>query len=250
MHLDANTVLITGGASGIGFALARRFVASGSTVIVCGRRQAQLDEARKLCPELHTLRWDVSAESERTQLIEHVVREFPSFNVLVNNAGLQQRPPTLLEPQDWTKHRLELETNLHAPMQLSMLAVSHFVQQPTAAIINVSSGLAFAPIAGMPTYCATKAALHSFTLSLRFQLRETKIAVVEVVPPMVDTDLGGPGLHTQGVPLEPYADDVMAKLARGDEELGYQFSEVARTQSRGELDQQFAHMSAAFAKST
>jgi uncharacterized oxidoreductase len=246
MRLDANTVLITGGASGIGFALARRFIRAKSTVIVCGRRQEQLDLARRESPELHTLRCDVSIERERIDLIERVSRDFPGFNVLINNAGVQQRPPPLLELQDWSKHRLEIETNLNAPVHLSLLAIAPLRLQPTAAIVNVSSGLGFTPIARMPTYCATKAALHSFSLSLRHQLAATSIQVFEVVPPAVNTDLGGQGLHTFGVPLDPYADDVMEKLAAGVPEFGYQFSDAMRGGSRQELDERFVKMNANF----
>ncbi|HET6337553.1 MAG TPA: SDR family NAD(P)-dependent oxidoreductase [Polyangiales bacterium] len=248
MRLDSNTVLITGGASGIGFALARRFAAAGSTVAVCGRRQEQLDQARHDCPELHTIQCDVSVESERIRLIEQVVHDYPAFNVLINNAGLQQRPPPLVEAQDWNQHRVELDTNLAAPMHLSFLAIAPLRQQPTAAIVNVTSGLAFTPIAMMPTYCATKAAMHSFSLSLRLQLAATSIRVFEAVPPAVNTDLGGKGLHTFGVPLEPYADDVMDKLARDVPEFGYQFSDAARLGSRAESDERFATMNANFGR--
>jgi uncharacterized oxidoreductase len=248
MRLDSNTVLITGGASGIGFALARRFVRAGSSVIVCGRRQQQLDDARRECPELITLRCDVSVEAERIDLIECVARDHPSFNLLINNAGLQQRPPALVEAQDWSQHRLEIETNFAAPMHLAMLAIEPLRRQPMAAIVNVTSGLAFTPIAWMPTYCATKAAMHSFSQSLRHQLAATSIRVFEVVPPAVDTDLGGKGLHTFGVPLEPYADDVMEKLALDVPEFGYQFSDAVRQGSRAENDERTAAMNANFGR--
>jgi uncharacterized oxidoreductase len=247
MRLDGNTILITGGASGIGFALARRFVSAGSTVIVCGRRKAQLAEAREECPGLHTLQCDVSVEKERVKLIERVVKEHPSFNMLINNAGVQRRPPPLLERQDWSEHYSELEINLAAPMHLTMLAIPALVKQPSAAIANVTSGLAFAPIAAMATYCATKAGMHSFTQSLRIQLSATSIQVFEIVPPAVNTDLGGKGLHNFGVPLEPYADDVMEKLAGSEQEFGYQFSDAARLASRAENEERLSQINANWA---
>jgi uncharacterized oxidoreductase len=123
-----------------------------------------------------------------------------------------------------------------------MLFVKHLIQKPEAAIINVPSGLAFSPIAFMSTYCATKAALHSFTLSLRYQLRDTPIRVVEIVPPKVNTDLGGVGLHDDGAPLEEFADHAWRELNAGKTEFGYGFSERNRLASREMLDQVFAHL--------
>lgn len=125
-------------------------------------------------------------------------------------------------------------------MHLSMLFAPHLLGRASAAIINVSSGLAFSPIAFMPTYCATKAALHSFTLSLRYQLQDSPVRVVEIVPPAVNTDLGGQGLHDHGTPLDEFADHAMARLAQGDLEFGYGFSEQARLSSREGLDETFA----------
>ncbi|MET0390297.1 MAG: SDR family NAD(P)-dependent oxidoreductase [Polyangiales bacterium] len=248
MKLDGRVVLVTGGGSGIGFALARRFVQAGSTVLVCGRRQAQLEAAQRACPGLHVLRCDLASEAERVAFAEQVQRDYGALDVLVNNAGVQQRPPSLLEPQDWAKHRAELEINLRAPMHLTYLLLGQLRQQPSAAIVNVSSGLAFVPIAFLPTYCATKAALHSFTLSLRYQLADTRVEVIEVVPPMVNTDLGGKGLHDNGAPLDDYADDVMKQLATGQSEFGYQFSEIIRNAPRAEQDKLFALMNDHFAK--
>jgi uncharacterized oxidoreductase len=242
MKLEGHTILITGGAGGIGFALAERFVRAKSTVIVCGRRSEQLAWAKEQCPALHTVRCDVSQEAERTRLFGDVTRDFPDVDVLVNNAGIQNRPGPLAAPQDWARHAEELAINLAAPMHLTMLFLPHLLKQGAPAVVNVSSGLAFAPIAFMPTYCATKAALHSFTMSLRFQLRGTPLEVVEMVPPAVNTDLGGKGLHDMGVPLDAFADHAMSKLAEGAPEFGYQFSEKARLSSRQELDAQFAAM--------
>jgi uncharacterized oxidoreductase len=246
MRLDGNTLLITGGASGIGLALARRFVHAGSTVVICGRRRETLEQARRECPELHTLACDVSVEAERVALAERVVREFPALNVLINNAGIQNRPPPLAQPQDWAAHRAEIATNLEAPMHLAMLLIPHLLARPAPAIINVSSGLAFVPIAAMPTYCATKAALHSFTQSLRYQLKDGPVRVVELIPPAVNTDLAGRGLHTFGVPLDEFADHAVARLASDELEFGYQFSEKGRLSSRQELDEQFAAVNGRF----
>jgi uncharacterized oxidoreductase len=244
MDLQGHTILITGGASGIGFGLATRLAAAGSEVIVCGRREAQLEEAKRLCPALHTLQADVSTEAGRMSLAARAIEAFPKLDFLINNAGVQNRPPRLTdaEPQDWASHAQELAINLHAPMHLSMLLVPHLLSRPRATIVNVSSGLAFVPLAFMPTYCATKAALHSYTLSLRKQLAATSVRVVEIIPPMVNTDLGGKGLHDEGAPLDVFSDHCLARLAAGDLELGYGFSEKGRLASRAELDAIFEGM--------
>ena len=238
----ADTVLITGGASGIGFALAQRFSASGANVVICGRREDQLAKARAECPKLNTMVADVSSAAGRQRLADEVVKAFPSLNILINNAGIQNRPAPLTQPQLWELHQAELETNLHAPMHLSMLLTAHLLKQKQAAIMNVSSGLAFVPLAFMPTYCATKAALHSFTLSLRHQLKGTSIRVVEIVPPMVQTDLGGKGLHDEGAPLEAYANHAFGEIVKGTLEFGFTFSEKTRLASRAELDGMFSAM--------
>ena len=245
MKMDANTVLITGGANGIGLALARRFAARGNSVIVCGRRQGQLDLAKNTIAGLHTLQADLAEPSERETLVGTVVKRFPALNVLVNNAGIQERPPALTEPQDWARHRRKLAINLEAPMHLSMLLMPQLAAQGRSAIVNVTSGLAFVTMAAMATYCASKAALHSFTLSLRHQLRQTSISVFEIAPPAIDSDLGGKGLHDFGVRVDEYADHAFAALERGEIESGYQFSEAGRLADRQERAKTFARMNPA-----
>jgi uncharacterized oxidoreductase len=240
MTYQDRTILITGGATGIGLALAERFVRRNNRVIVCGRREAALAEARARVPGLHTLRADVSNAEERVALVERVTREYPVLDVLVNNAGVQNHPPPLTQAQDWSQHAREIETNLGAPMHLAMLFLPHLLARPEAAILNVSSGLAFTPIARIATYCATKAALHSFTLSLRAALAGTRVSVVEIIPPAVNTELGGAGVHANAEPLDPYADDVMKRLVAGELEFGYKSSEERRNASREELDRRYA----------
>lgn len=228
MQLASSTALITGGGSGIGFALAKKLVLADCRVIICGRRKSQLEKARRELPELSAIECDVSSEAGRLSLFSRVTKKFPRFNILINNAGIQQRPPPFVDTQDWTRHRLEIATNLDAPLHLSMLFIPHLLKQPSACIINISSGLAFKPLSFMPTYCATKAALHSFTVSLREQLKATKIEVVEVIPPIVKTDLGGKGLHDSGVDVDVFAEHVMAELQAGKTEFGYGMSEELR----------------------
>lgn len=239
MNLAGNTVLITGGGSGIGWAIAERFLQAGSDVIICGRRVEKLQEAQQQYPHLRTHACDLTDEADRVALYEWVRSEVPQLNVLVNNAGIQNRTHLANEPQEWSTHRQEIATNFDAPIHLTTLFIPLLREQPNAAIINVSSGLAFTPAAFAPVYSATKAALHSFTLSLRHQLASVGIKVIEVVPPAVNTDLGGAGLHTWGVPLNEFADSIMERIASGELEIGYGTSEARRRASRDELDEFF-----------
>jgi uncharacterized oxidoreductase len=237
VNLSGNTILITGGASGIGLAFAERFLKAGNEVIVVGRREEKLKEAKDKFPKLHTRVCDVSNEADRLSLFEWVKSEFPELNVLVNNAGIQQRVNLLKANKDWDYYRSEIAINLEGPIHLCMLFVPDFVKKKNATIINVSSGLAIAPGVWVPVYSATKAALHSFTISLRLQLAETNVNVVEVLPPAVNTDLGGVGLHTFGAPLDEFADAVFKGFENGDLEIGYGDSVKRLRASRNEIDQ-------------
>jgi len=242
MKIAGSNVLVTGGASGIGLALARRFHAGGATVALCGRREDRLREVATDLPGLVTRACDLALADERRALAEWVVRELPGLNVLVNNAGIQRYPRLAAGEGDWAATGEEIAINLAAPIHLTMLLAPHLQQQSDPAIINVTSGLAFAPLARAPVYSATKAALHSFTLSLRHQLAATPIAVVELAPPAVNTDLGGPGLHTFGADLDEFADAVFARLRAGETEIGYGYAEQAQRASRAELDEIFLRM--------
>ncbi len=197
MQMTGNTVLITGGGTGIGLAFAKRFVARGNQVIICGRRAEPLATAKSETPALETIQCDVSTEANRIALAEEVVAKFPALNVLANNAGIGNRHAPVPQPQDWASHRRELAINLEAPMHLSFLLASHLAKSPFGAIINVSSGLGIVPMAAASTYCLSKAALHSFSLTLRYQLKTTSLDVVEIIPPMVGHSSGfQPGTQT------------------------------------------------------
>lgn len=241
MKTTGNTILITGGASGIGFAFAERFLALGNEVIICGRRESKLNEAKEKYPKLHTRVVDVAVEKERVALVKWVQDHFPQVNVLMNNAGIQRRVE-LADHEDWSQRQQEIAINFEAPVHLTTLFLDHLKKQQHAAIINVTSGLAFAPTALAPIYCATKAAFHSFTLTLRHQVAKEAIEVIEVIPPAVNTDLGGPGLHTFGAPVDDFADTIMEEIKNGKIEIGYGTAEEARLASRQELDQRFAKM--------
>ena len=142
----------------------------------------------------------------------------------------------------WETRRQEIAINFDAPIHLATLLVPHLRRQSGAVVINVTSGLAFAPMAMMPVYCSTKAALHSLTLTLRHELAAVGVQVLEIIPPAVNTDLGGPGLHNFGEPLDAFADAVMARLAAGEQEVGYGSSEHLRLASRTEQDAIFQRM--------
>jgi uncharacterized oxidoreductase len=240
MQLDSNTVLVTGGASGIGLALAERFLQAGSEVVICGRREEKLREAQAKHPGMKIRVCDVADPAGRLALRDWVVSEFPRLNVLVNNAGIQRR--IQLQHEEWAPTQQEIGINFEAPVHLSMLFLPHLSSQERPTILNVTSGLSFVPMASAPIYSATKAALHSFTLSLRHQLSATPIQVVEIIPPAVNTDLGGPGLHTFGVSVDEFIDAVMTRLQAGDLEIPYGFAEQASRASRGELDAIFQRM--------
>lgn len=237
MKLTGNTILITGGASGIGLAFAERFLNEGNKVIVVGRRIEKLQEAKEKYPELIIRGCDVSIEEDRIKLFEWVKNDYPELNVLVNNAGIQQRVNLQQSEKDWGYYQNEIAINVEGPIHLSMLFIPHFMKQNHAAILNVTSGLAIMPGVWVPIYSATKAAMHSFTLTLRYQLETTNIEVIEVLPPAVNTDLGGVGLHTFGAPLEDFADSIFKGLKNGQNEIGYGGTEKRIGAPREEIDQ-------------
>jgi uncharacterized oxidoreductase len=191
LRLSGNTILITGGATGIGYALAEKLVDAGSEVIVCARRRSKLQAAKRHLPPIHITQCDVAVEADRKSLLKWAASRFPDLNVLVNNAGIQRQvdfaSPRISRPIGGKDD--EVAINLASQIRLCALFIPMLLKRETAAILNISSGLAFVPIATMPIYCATKAAIHSFTISLRHQLRHTSIRVFEAVPPTTDTEL-------------------------------------------------------------
>jgi uncharacterized oxidoreductase len=235
MKLTQNTILITGGGAGIGLALTERFHAAGNTVLICGRDAAKLQAAADRLPGLRTLVCDVAQPTERQRLFDWATSEAPELNVLLNNAGIQREVQLADNSEDWTIRATEIAINLEAPMHLVALFGAHLQKQTDPVILNVSSGLAFVPLARVPIYSATKAAIHSYTQSLRYQMANTPVQVIEIIPPAVYTNLGGTD-HSFGVPLAEYADSVMAQLTTDSQEITYGFSAKSSQASRAELD--------------
>jgi uncharacterized oxidoreductase len=224
MNTSGNTVLITGGATGIGLALAEELVFAGNKVIICGRMEDKLNRACKKLPQISARKCDLSIDKERSSLFDYIRSSYGDLNILINNAGIQRKVSltkgiaALLDGED------EIEINLRAPIHLSALFIPLLSKQKQAAIINVSSGLAFIPLAFAPVYCATKAALHSFSISLRHQLRDTPVRVFELIPPMVDTDLDkggreGRGQENRGIPASDVAKAALAALGKDEYEI-------------------------------
>lgn len=208
MKMTGNTILITGGGSGIGRKLALRFNALGNTVIVAGRRMEALEETIAGRDGMHAIPLDIEDPEEITTFAKRAVTEHPELNVLINNAGIMRRED-LTRTRDLCDAEETIVTNLLGPMRLTNALVDHLATRPDAAIVNVSSGLAFVPLSVTPTYNATKAAIHSYTVSLREQLKG-KVEVIELAPPAVRTELT-PGQSTREgyMPLDEFSDEVM-----------------------------------------
>ncbi len=219
MKIKDNIILITGGATGIGFALAEDFSKAGNEVIICGRRENKLKEAKNKLPQIHTRVCDISKEAERKALFAWVKENFQNLNILLNNAGIQKMVDLKKGTTDIKKGGNEIEINLVAPIYLSAYFAPFLIKQKEAAIINVSSGLGFVPIAAMPVYCATKAAIHSFCISLRYQLKDTSVKVFEIIPPMVNTELGKGSIQElpeeeRGMPPSELAKEALSSIER------------------------------------
>ena len=223
MKTSGNTVLITGGGTGIGLALAEELIRRGNEVIICGRHRERLKAAKKRLSDIHVRVCDISVARSRRTLVDWLVSEFRPVNLLVNNAGIQRSLDFLRGSRDLADADKEIATNLTAPIHLSALLVPHLMHKKEAAIVNISSGLAFTPLAAVPVYCATKAAIHSFSLCLRHQLRDTSVRIFEIAPPMVATGLSGnrrrPEDNAYTMSAEAVAVGILDALERNEYEV-------------------------------
>ena len=214
MQLTGNTILITGGGSGIGRGLAEAFQALGNTVIIAGRRQKALDATAAANPGMQSVQLDIdNAEAIRT-FGAKMAKEYPALNVVIHNAGIMRPENLLAQPEDLADAEAIITTNLLGPIRLTAALLPQLKKQPAATIMTVTSGLAYLPLAMTPTYCATKAAIHSYSLTLRYQLKGTKVEVLELVPPYVQTELMGDAQATdpRAMPLKEYIAETMKIL--------------------------------------
>ena len=214
MQLTGNTILITGGGSGIGRGLAEAFQALGNTVIIAGRRQQALDATTAANPGMRSVQLDIdNAEAIRT-FGAKMAKEYPALNVVIHNAGIMRPENLLAQPEDLAGAEAIITTNLLGPIRLTAALLPQLKKQPAATIMTVTSGLAYLPLAMTPTYCATKAAIHSYSLTLRYQLKGTKVEVLELVPPYVQTELMGDAQANdpRAMPLKEYIAETMKIL--------------------------------------
>lgn len=212
MNPKGNTILVTGGGSGIGRGLAEALHKQGNQVIIAGRRQSALEATAAANPGMQWLTLDIeSAEGIKTFAAE-LTKRFPALNAIINNAGIMRPEKLTAEPVDLTDAEAIIATNLLGPIRLTAALLPHLKKQAHAVVINVSSGLAFVPLALTPTYNATKAAIHSYTQSLRYQLRQTSVEVLELIPPYVQTDLMGGAKDPRAMPLKEFLDEVVSLL--------------------------------------
>lgn len=211
MKTTGNTILITGGGSGIGRALAESFHRLGNKVIISGRRQSALDEVTRANPGIASLALDIENPDAIRKFATQLVVAHPALNAVIHNAGIMKPEDLKDQADDVSVAESTIRTNLLGPIRLNAALLPHLLKQPEATVMTVSSGLAFMPLAPTPTYNATKAAIHSYTQSLRYQLRETRVQVIELIPPYVQTELMGEhqANDPRAMPLKDFIAEVM-----------------------------------------
>ncbi|MGY3643924.1 SDR family oxidoreductase [Pseudomonas sp. LW8] len=219
MKLEANTIFITGGTSGIGRALAEALHQRGNKVIIAGRRQTLLAEIAQANPGIDTVQLDINDAQQIKDVAAEVIRRHPSLNVIINNAGIMPFDNAGSGDYDDEQAVGLLQTNLLGPVRVSAAFVEHLKRQPEAYIINNSSVLAYLPLATTALYSATKAAIHSYSLSQRFMLRDTNVKVLEIAPPWVDTDLIHKSGDERAMPLGEFIEETLIKLETATTEV-------------------------------
>ena len=216
MKITDDTILITGGGSGIGRGLAEALHRRGAKVVIAGRRREALDAVAEANPGMAAMVLDITDAAAVAAFATEVVERHPDLNVVVNNAGVM-RLEALSDPSaSLADAEAMVSTNLLGPIRLTQALLPHLLSRPRASVVTVSSGLAFVPMAATPTYCATKAAVHAYSMALRRQLKDSSVEVVEIVPPYVQTELIGPGQATDphAMPLADFIAEVVSLLAQ------------------------------------
>ena len=251
MNPTGNTILITGGGSGIGRGLAEAFHKQGNQVIIAGRRQSVLDATTAASPGMKSYILDIEDPTDIESFAARVIADFPALNVLINNAGVMRTEDLTANEIDLSAAESIIATNLLGPIRLTAALLPTLRKQPHATIMTVSSGLAFIPLAMTPTYCATKAGIHSWTQSLRYQLRDTHIEVLELAPPYVQTELNGPqqAADPRAMPLADYIAETVQLIANppaSGEILVERVLPLRWAEKNGSFDQIFQNLNGSF----
>jgi len=215
MQLTGNTIFITGGGTGLGRGLAEAFHRLGNRVVIAGRRAKPLEQVTAAHPGMTSFALDVADAASISKVAAQVVDACPDLNVLINMAGIMELENLKTQSDSEVAERT-IAINLLGTIRMTTALLPHLLKRKSSAILNVSSGLASVPLAWTPTYCATKAAIHSYTESLRFQMRGTSVEVIELTPPWVQTELMGPSQATEprAMPLAPYIEETMQLLGQ------------------------------------
>jgi len=238
MKTSNNKILITGGASGIGLGLTERFIQENNTVIICGRRESLLNEVADRFPKVITKACDLSDEADRIEVVDWITKNHSDLNVLINNAGIQNWM-NVSDNNFYQRAEDEITTNVLAPIHLITLFLN---LKSLETIINVTSGLAFIPMSKVSVYCATKAFMRSFTLSLRHMLKSKNIEVIEMIPPALNTDLGGKGIHDGHPAVSDFVAAVFQQMKEGKTELTFGFSEARATANNETIAEYFSRL--------
>ncbi len=218
MKLSGNTIFITGGGSGIGRGLAEALHQKGNEVIISGRRKNKLEEVTKANPGMHSVELDLEDPAGVAAVAERLIKDFPKLNVLINNAGVMHGDD-VSGPIDDAVLDTTLRTNVMGPIRMTSALIDHLKKQDRSYVLNVTSGLAFIPLATSAIYSATKAAMHSYSHSLRYKLKDTSVRVLEVAPPWVQTDLLNSKNEPRAMPLDEFIAETVELLASDDEEV-------------------------------
>ena len=228
MKMSGNAFLITGGATGIGYSIAKYLYERGNKALICGRREDRLAQASESLPGIQTIKCDVANPDDRAALFAYVRHSFQDMNILINNAGVQRDIDLTKGTADFDSGDSEIRINLEAPIHLSALFTPFLSGRDNAAIVNISSGLAFMPdfASGMPVYCATKAGLHAFSIGQRKQLAPLGIRVIEIIPPMVESELNMEGRKKRNMLKSPhmmssdeFVEKAFAEMEQGEDEI-------------------------------
>lgn len=241
MKISSNKILITGGATGIGLGLTERFLKENNTVIICGRRESALQEVAKKYPSVITKVCNLSQAKDREDLYTWISEKHSDLNVLINNAGIQNWM-AITDENFLERAKEEIVTNIEAPLHLTSLFIK---LKSLNTVMNVTSGLSFVPLTKTPVYSGTKAFFHSFTLSLRHLLKSKNIEVIEIIPPALNTDLGGKGLHDTAPAVSDFITSIFEQLKQGKTELTFGFSEAMTKASPEDLRNAFNRLNQA-----